>query len=519
MNTRKVVALLIIDGWGIGKKDYSNPIHTAQPTNINTLKARYLTGALQSSGIAVGLPWGEEGNSEVGHLTLGAGKVIYQHYPRISLSIRDGSFFKNSALHNAFAHAAQNQSAVHAMGLLTKGNIHASMEHIEGLIDLASREKCQSFFLHLFSDGKDSPPHSVLELLEKITEMTKRFGTGTLSTISGRFYAEDRDEHWDRTEKAYQAMIGRAPLKIPSEAVKEAYGKGLDDPYIEPFMVGPEPHPVRSNDALIFFDFREDSIRQIARTFIAPTFDKFSREPIKNLYVTTMTNYLEEFQVPVAYPTETIEEPLGRVLEKNNKIQIRIAETEKYAHVTYFFNGYREQPFKNEYRVLIPSRNVTHIDQFPEMMTKEISARVIESIASGGFDSIVANFASSDMVAHTGNYDAGVESVRIIDEEIGKIVKTTLDHDAVLAITSDHGHIEIMLDPLTGEPTTRHAANLVPFYLVGRGFERPKGDTEIEWIEKEASGLLSDVAPTILELMNIPQPKSMTGQSLLKFLR
>jgi 2,3-bisphosphoglycerate-independent phosphoglycerate mutase len=511
---KRTVTLLILDGWGIGEKDYSNPIHIVNPEWISYLKSNYAIGSLQSAGIAVGLPWEEEGNSEVGHLTIGAGKVIYQHFPRITLTIESGEFFANDALKGAFTHVQTNNSAVHAAGLLSKGNVHASMQHIEALLDFASRQN-QELYLHLFSDGKDSKPRSVMQLLEEVKSMIAKYNKGVIATIGGRHYAEDRDGHWNRTERAYQALTGDAPIKNDIAAtVQEYYNRNLDDPYIEPFIVGPNANIIKSNDAVIFFDFREDSIRQIAKAFIQESFEEFRIKELTNMYFTTFTKYGDDFNVPVAFPADHVVNPLGKVLADNERTQVRIAETEKYAHVTYFMNGYQEQPFQNEYRILIPSRNVAHHDERPEMMTREISARIIESIQSRGFDCIIANFANSDMVAHTGNYTAAQEAIKIIDGEIGRIATVTLEQDGVLIITGDHGNIERVLDPLTGKPETGHRPNPVPFYLIGREFQRPKSLEEAERIEHHPIGLLSDIAPTILAILEVPKPDDMTGQDL-----
>ncbi|PIT92853.1 MAG: 2,3-bisphosphoglycerate-independent phosphoglycerate mutase [Candidatus Harrisonbacteria bacterium CG10_big_fil_rev_8_21_14_0_10_42_17] len=516
----KNVTLLILDGWGIGSRDYSNAIHTAEPAMINYIRSNYAIGSLQSAGIAVGLPWEEEGNSEVGHLTIGAGKVIYQHFPRITMSIEDGSFFENTQLMGAFNHAKEFNAAVHFAGLLTMGNVHASLQHIGALIDMASRQGCKEVYLHLFSDGKDSPPQSTYELIQKVQKYIDTFGVGKVASIGGRHYALDRDSHWNRTQKEAEVMIGKGLIKNDIKAaIEENYQKGLDDNQLEPFLVGPNIHPIRENDALIFFDYREDSIRQIARAFIAKNFNVFPFERPENLYITTFTQYEENLDTQVAFPREEVENPLTKVLADNNKTQIHIAETEKYAHVTYFFDGYREQAFENEYQVLIPSQKALNYDEHPEMMTREIASRIIESIASKGFDLIVANFANSDMVAHTGNYEAATQAVRVIDEEIRKIYDTALSHDSILIITSDHGNIEKMIDPLTGKVQTSHAANPVPFYLIGSDYVRPKTVQEANMIEKNPIGLLSDIAPTILHLLEIEKPEEMSGQNLIPLLQ
>lgn len=517
---RRTIALLILDGWGVGRKDFTNPIHEVKPKNINYIKTHYWAGSLQAAGIAVGLPWGEEGNSEVGHLTLGAGKVLYQHFPRISLAIKSGEFFKHPVFLNLFDHVKKNNSSLNLIGLLTEGNVHASFEHLAALIKLAAQNNVSKVNLHLISDGRDSPPNSLLGLIERLKKVIDEFKVGRLATISGRFYAMDRDEHWDRIQKAYKAMIGEGtPIQNLEETIKKEYQKGLNDEFIEPIIIGPEINAISDNDAIFFFNFREDRMKEIVEIFISPTFDKFPIKSFKNLQVATMTSYSDKFQVPVAFPPQFVEEPLGKVLAENQKIQLRVAETEKYAHVTYFFNGLRERPFDNEYRILFPSKNVARHDEYPEMMAREISTRVIESINEGSFDFILANFANPDMIAHTGNYDAALRAISVVDEEIGKILKAVLDKNAILIITSDHGNVEQMLSPLSGILETKHDINPVPIYLIGKEFEKLKDEKFAEECEKKVIGLLSDVAPTILDLMGLTKPKEMTGQSLINILR
>jgi len=374
--------------------------------------------------------------------------------------------------------------------------------------------------LHLFADGKDSPPQSIIKLIKKIEAFIKLYGIGTIASISGRFYALDRDEHWDRIQKTYHALTGNGtPVANVEEKIQTYYAKGLNDPFIEPFIIGPEAHPISDNDAVVFFDFREDSIRQIANVFIEKDFAMFRRVLPKNLYIATMTRYSDEFDVPVISPSENIETPLGKVLSDNDYVQLRVAETEKQAHVTYFFNGYQRNPFPNEYRVIIPSQKIASYAEAPEMRTQEISSRIIEGITEGGFDFILANFAGADMVAHTGDFDATTKAVTVIDREVKKILDACLQSGATLAITADHGNAEQLMNPLSGSPETKHNPSLVPFYLAGKGFIRKKSASEVNAIETEAIGILSDIAPTVLEILNIQKPENMTGTSLLSRLR
>lgn len=504
---KRTCVLVILDGWGIGEKNETNPIYLANPATINFIKTNFPAAALQASGIAVGLPWDEEGNSEVGHLTIGAGKILYQHFPRISLAIDDGSFFENKALKEAFAHSRKNKTSVHLVGLLTNGSVHAAFKHLLALIEMAKREKCENFHLHLFSDGRDSPPRSVLTLLAKLGMAP--------ATLTGRYYAMNREQNWERTEKAYRALLGEGRItQNLTEEVKKIYSQDLDDEFIPPLIVG-RPRPVQDGDAVIFFNFREDSIRQIVEPFVNPDFKNFSAKSFKNLLVATMTQYNENFKTLVAFSKETVESPLGRVLADREKTQLRIAETEKYAHVTYFFNGLRETPFPNEYRVLIPSQNIIHPDERPEMMASAITDRAITAINEGGFDFILINYANPDIIAHTGNYNATLAAVKAVDRELEKLLPAVLAQDCLLVITADHGNAEVLVDIKSGQAETKHNLSPVPFYLVANQFKRKKSEAEADRDEANVIGILSDVAPTILELMAIPKPAEMTGQSLL----
>ena len=509
---KKAVLLVILDGWGVGAKNSTNPIYTEDPPHIKHLKENYPSGALQASGIAVGLPWDEEGNSEVGHLTIGSGKVIYQHFPKITIAIRKGKFATNEILLTAIAHAKENQSALNLVGILTDGNVHASLEHLHTLIEVAEKDGVKRINLHLFADGKDSPPRSFLTLLKKIP-------VEYLASISGRYYAMDRDLHFERTEKTYRALTGESQPVPDYEAVVNGYfKKGLPEEFIEPMLVGDVNRGIKDGDAVIFFNFREDSMRQIAGAFIDKSFDHFAVKTFQNLYLATMTTYSDTFNVPVLFPTETIDMPLVRVLSDNGKTQLRIAETEKYAHVTFFFNGYKDPPFPNEYRILVPSKNVPKHDEHPEMMAKEITERTMQALEEGAFDFIMVNFANSDIIAHTGNYDAALKAIQILDKCVGILTEKILSTDGTMIVTADHGNIEQMRDPYTGEPETKHNVSPVPIYLVGKAYARAVSDAEIEDREQSTIGILSDVAPTILEIMKLPKPEEMTGESLLRTL-
>ncbi len=506
---KKTFILVILDGWGIGKNDESNPVYVVNPKNFAWLKDNFPMTSLQASGISVGLPWGETGNSEVGHLTLGAGKILYQYYPKITLAIRDKTFFSNPALTNAFAHARENNSAVNLVGLLSTANVHASLEHIEALLKMAEMEKVENVKLHLFADGKDNPPNTLETFLKKIPKEK-------LATLTGRYYAMDRKKNWALTQTAYENLTGQGGTLSadPDAAIQATYARGLTEEYLPPLRFGINKS-IQENDAVIFFNFREDSIRQLAEAFIIPGFSYFPVKDFKNLYIITMTRYEDKFTVPVVFPTDVVESPLGKVLSDAGKNQLRLAETYKYAHVTSFFNGHRELPFLNEYRILIPSAPAPHAEDHPEMMAGPLTDRLIEAIQSHGFDFILANYSNADTIGHTANYDAGLRTVEELDKQIGRLLKVTINSETVLVITSDHGNIEEMIDPVTGLPESQHDPNPVPFYLIAPEF---KGKKFVNWknLANETMGSLADVAPTILELMGIEKPLDMTGRSLLE---
>jgi 2,3-bisphosphoglycerate-independent phosphoglycerate mutase len=508
---KHTVVLIVLDGWGIGQENESNPIHVIKPRAIEYLRNNFPSGSLQASGIAVGLPWGEEGNSEVGHLTMGIGRIMYQHYPRISLAIKDGSFQQNKAVLDAFEHAKKNGSKVNFVGLVGQGNIHSSLEHVHELIRLADEHQVP-FALHLFTDGRDSDPNAAFSTLSQ-------FPVERIASISGRYYAMDRDKHWDLTQKAYAALTGTAPI-IAREDMKKhieaTYAKKLNDEFVAPAVVGSADMAIKDNDAVFFFNFREDRMRQIGEAIANPYFSEFPAIKFQNLYVASMTQLREDFTIPVAFPPETISSSLGKVLSEAGKSQLRIAETQKYAHVTFFFNGLNDKPFPNEYRVLIPSRMAPRQDEDPVMMAPAIAARIIQGIEEGAFDFILANFANPDMIAHTGNYEAAKKAIQVIDEQLQKILTAAAQHDVTLLITSDHGNAERLFDPQTGQPETKHDANPVPLYLVSRKYFRPQRPDIVQEREHFTIGMLSDIAPTILELMGIQKPHEMTGESLLR---
>jgi 2,3-bisphosphoglycerate-independent phosphoglycerate mutase len=505
---KRTTVLIVLDGWGIGRNDESNPIYVAKPQSFAWLHDNYPVTSLQASGIAIGLPWGEVGNSEVGHLTLGAGKVLYQYYPKIMMAIQDGSFFENKVLKEACAHARASGGAVNFAGLLTKANVHASLDHLKALIKMAEGEKVPKINLHLFADAKDSPPHTVLDFLKEIPQQYP-------ASLMGRYYAMDRQGDWRLTETAYQTMTGQAGRIVsdPAPAIEANYKQGITEEYLPPVRFG-EDKKVQDGDALFFFNYREDSIRQLASSFITKPFDKFATLDFKNLYVATMSHYDDSFDVPVAFPADTVENPIGKVISDHDMIQLRLAETYKYAHVTYFFNGLREAPFLNEYRTLIPSHESLHPEEHPGMMATPITDRLVEAIGNRAFDFILVNYANPDTIAHTADYNAGLAAVRVIDREMGRVLKVVESSDALVAITSDHGNMEEMINPMTGLPESQHDPSPVPFYLMGKEFKGKRFINQ-DSLATETLGTLADVAPTLLQAMGIPQPSEMTGRSLL----
>lgn len=537
----KRAVLIILDGWGIGGNNETNPIYVVKPPTFKWLEENYPVTSLQASGIAIGLPWGEVGNSEVGHLTLGAGKILYQYYPKIMMAIEDGSFFENKTLKDACAHARQNNSAVNFVGLLTEANVHASLDHLLALIKMARNEKVSKINLHLFADGKDSPPHTFEKFLKEIPREY-------LASAIGRYYGMDREDNWQLTQTSYQTMTGQAGRIVddPAPIVKETYHSGNTEEYLPAMRFVDPPSPssgeasphstedssftetnsvaragetrdkkIADGDAVVFFNYREDSIRQIASAFIMKDFDKFPVLNFQNLYVATMTHYDDRFQVPVAYAADVVTEPLGKVISDNGLAQLRISETYKYAHVTYFFNGLREPPYKGEYRTLIPSPPSLHHEEHPEMMAGAVTDRLVDAIQNRGFDFILVNYANPDTIAHTANYDAAIEVVKVIDREIARILKVAQNPETLLIITSDHGNIEEMTNPVTGLPESQHDPSPVPFYLIAEEFKGKKF-TNQEDLASIAGGTLADVAPTILEVMGIKKPNGMTGRSLLE---
>lgn len=501
------VALLILDGWGLGNTCSWNAICNAKTPTMHKLTAEYPTTALECSGEAVGLPAGQMGNSEVGHLNMGAGRVVYQELTRISRAIRTGEFFKNEALAELMAGLRDNNGALHLMGLLSDGGVHSHIEHLFGLLQLAKTAGISRVYVHGFLDGRDVPPSSAQVYIQALEQKIAELGIGSIATISGRYYAMDRDKRWERMEKAYAAIVYAEGEHATSaqEAVKKSYQRKETDEFVLPTVIG-QGAAIQKGDGIVFFNFRPDRARQITRAFVDKDFDGFERRGgMPDVGFVCMTQYDETIPAAVAFKPSYLTNTLGEVISQQQLKQLRIAETEKYAHVTFFFNGGEEQPVAGEERCLIPSPKVATYDHCPQMSALEVTDEVVRHIQAKTFDLIILNFANCDMVGHTGIFDAAVVAVGVVDSCVGRVVEAMLQVGGSVCITADHGNAEQMVDPVSGEPYTAHTTNKVPFILVSPAHQQA--------VLREGS--LADVAPTILEIMALPKPAQMTGQSLI----
>ncbi|WP_292467986.1 2,3-bisphosphoglycerate-independent phosphoglycerate mutase [Methanolobus sp.] len=503
--------LMIIDGWGYTTEKHGNAVMAANTPVLDSLIEKYPTCLLQVSGEGVGLPAGQMGNSEVGHLNIGAGRIIYQDLTRINKDIKEGSFFKNQVLLEAMEQAKQNDSSLHLMGLFSYGGVHSHMDHMRALVEMAKNEGLERVYIHAFLDGRDVPPQTALEDMKAHEEFCRSTGIAKTATVSGRYYAMDRDKRWERTKLAYDALtLGEGILAEDAvSAVSHAYDRGENDEFVKPTVItdGDEKPiaTVKNKDSVIFFNFRPDRARQMTYAFVDRDFDGFERKVAPDVHYVCMAEYDEKLDVPIAFPPEAIEDTLGEVLSRHNKKQLRIAETEKYAHVTFFFNGGVEEKNEGEDRCMIRSPDVATYDLKPEMSAYEVTDELVEKIRSDNYDVIILNFANMDMVGHTGIVDAAIKAIETIDECVGKIVEAIIEKRGAAIITADHGNAEKMIDYNTGKPHTAHTSNPVMCLLVNGQEEMILQD-----------GKLSDIAPTMLEILDIEKPESMTGISLIK---
>ena len=512
--------LIIMDGWGINPRKEGNAIALAHTPNIDKLARDWPHTAVKTSGEAVGLPEGQMGNSEVGHQNIGAGKRVLQDYTRVSESIKDGTFFHNPALLKAVEHVKKNGSQLHICGLLGNGGVHAHESHLEALLQLAHMHDVERVYIHSFTDGRDSSPTGGVEFMQRLHARAGEIGgahPAKVATVTGRYYAMDRDNRWDRTGMTYFAMTRAEGLQASSAiaAIQQSYDKHVTDEFIMPTVVMEDGHPVtvvKAGDALIHYNFRPDRARQLTKAFVMQELPpqaegKFKRGPrLQDLAYVMMTEYEEGLDADVAYRADEVEMPLARVISEHGLQQFHTAETEKYAHVTYFINGRRETPFPGEDRLLVPSPKVPTYDLQPAMSAAGITDTAVEHIRGGQYDLVIMNYANADMVGHTGVIEAAIKAVEAVDTGVGRVVEATLVMGGGLLITADHGNAEQLIEYDTGKPFTAHTTNPVPLYLVVPQLAQAK---------LRSDGILADVAPTILEIMQIPQPKDMTGRSLI----
>jgi len=513
--------LIVMDGWGINPRKEGNAIALARTPNLDKLAKNWPHTAIRTSGEAVGLPEGQMGNSEVGHQNIGAGKRVLQDYSRVNESIKDGSFFQNPALLKAIEHVKKNGSRLHICGLLGNGGVHAHETHLEALLSLANKHDIEHVYIHSFTDGRDTSPTGGVEFMRHLQARAQEIGgkhAAKVATVSGRYYAMDRDNRWDRTALTYFAMTRAEGKRAASatSAIEQSYEEGVTDEFIIPTVVMEDQQPVavvKAGDALIHYNFRPDRARQLTKAFILDELPpqaqgKFDRGPrIENVQYVMMTAYEEGLDAPVAFRADEVEMPIARVISEQGLRQFHTAETEKYAHVTYFINGRREEPFPGEDRLLVPSPKVPTYDLQPEMSAAGVTSTAVERIRSGDYDFIVMNYANADMVGHTGVIEAAIKAVETVDTGVGQVVEATLAMGGGLLITADHGNAEQLIEYDTGKPFTAHTTYPVPLYLVV---------PQMADVHLRNDGILADVAPTILDVLGIPKPKDMTGSTLIQ---
>lgn len=539
----KPLVLIILDGWGLAPSGPGNAVTLAKTPHLDSYMSAFPHTRLSASGQAVGLPKGEKGNSETGHLNLGAGRIVYQDLPRIDFSIADGTFFKIEAFIEAAEHVKKNNSNMHLLGLLGEGGVHSSLEHLFALLHFCKEQKINNVFLHLFTDGRDSPPNSSPIYIDQVNEKIKTLGIGQIATLIGRYYAMDRDNHWDRTEKAYRALaegVGNK-YKDAKGGILNSYKNNKTDEFVEPVIIldssGKMFPRIAAGDSAIFFNYRIDRPRQLTKAFVIEDFERlvgqkiafdpytekyykktyveqriasiFPRGPkIPKLFFVTMTEYEKDLPVAVAFPPKIVALPLGRVLSSKGLRQLRITETEKERFITYYFNGQREKPFPAEDRTIIPSPPVPTYDKKPEMSAREITKTLLEKIPQRNYNFILVNFANPDMVGHTGVLEAGIKACEVVDECLGKVINSITTIGGVAIITADHGNVEEMINLQTGQVDTEHSINPVPFAVVGKQFLGKRKLLQ--------TGILADIAPTVLSLMEIHPPEDMSGGNLLR---
>ena len=506
---RKPMMLMILDGFGSNENEKANAINIANTPNIDRIMKTWPTTKIHTSGLNVGLPEGQMGNSEVGHTNIGAGRVVYQDLTRITKAIEEGDFFSIKEFSESIENCKKHNSKLHIMGLLSDGGVHSHIRHLSALLELAKRKDFEDVYVHCFLDGRDTPPSSGEGYITKLQEKMQEKGVGRIASISGRFYAMDRDKRWERVKKAYDALVKGEGEKAtsPIQAIESSYQQEIFDEFVLPTVIYSNNEPIakiENNDSVIFFNYRPDRAREITRSLVDPKFDGFDTKPL-NLYYVCFTQYDETMpNVEVAFKPTRLKNTFGEYISKKGLKQLRIAETEKYAHVTFFFNGGEEKVFEGEDRILVPSPKVATYDLKPEMSAYEVTEKLLEAINQDKYDTIILNYANPDMVGHTGILESAVKAIEAIDECVGKVVQTVREKGGVILITADHGNSEQMIDYKTGEPHTAHTTNPVPLILVG-----------MEGVALK-EGKLADLAPTMLDIMGLEKPEEMTGESLIE---
>lgn len=506
---KKPIALIIMDGFGESKIVEGNAVLNAKTPNLDKIVENNPHTLINASGLDVGLPDGQMGNSEVGHTNIGAGRIVYQDLTRVSKSINDGDFFKNEVLLQAMNNAKDH--SLHLMGLLSDGGVHSHIDHLKGILKMAKENGVKNVFVHAFTDGRDVAPRSALEFVADVEDYMKELGVGKFASVSGRYYAMDRDKRWERVELAYNAMVKGEGNTATSakEAIEKSYADDKNDEFVVPTVIVENDQPVgtiKEGDSIIFGNFRPDRAREITRAIVDTDFAGFERPNIKTFFVCLTTYDITIKNVNVAFKPQSLENTLGEYLAKNNKTQLRTAETEKYAHVTFFFNGGVEEPNEGEDRLLVPSPKVATYDLQPEMSADELTEKVLAKIDEDKYDFIVLNYANPDMVGHTGVVEAAIKAVETVDTCVGKIVDRIVSKGGCALITADHGNAELMQDPETKTTITAHSTNPVPFIVVGE---------DAKSMKLREGGRLSDIAPTVLDMMNLEKPEEMTGKSLI----
>ncbi|MCL9783839.1 2,3-bisphosphoglycerate-independent phosphoglycerate mutase [Vibrio sp. S4M6] len=510
MSAKKPLALVILDGWGHREDNASNAINNAKTPTMDELVATYPNTLISASGMDVGLPDGQMGNSEVGHTNIGAGRIVYQDLTRITKAVADKEFFDNPALVNAIDSAVNAGKAVHLMGLMSPGGVHSHEDHIYAAVEMAAERGAQEIYLHCFLDGRDTPPRSAENSLKRFDALFEKLGKGRIASLVGRYYAMDRDNNWERVQSAYDLLTQAKAEYAYDSAVaglEAAYAREENDEFVKATVIKTNEQPdasIKDGDAVIFMNYRADRARQITRSF-APDFDGFERAVYPNVHFVMLTQYAADIPLPVAFPPESLTNTYGEWLSKQGQSQLRISETEKYAHVTFFFNGGVEQEFDGEERQLVASPKVATYDLQPEMSSSELTDKLVAAIKSGKYDTIICNYPNADMVGHTGVYDAAEQAIEALDACIGKVVQAINEVDGQMLITADHGNAEMMVDPETGGTHTAHTNLPVPLIYVG--------DKKFEF---QPNGKLSDLAPTMLALSGLDIPKEMTGHVLIK---